>query len=258
MKVTRLFFAFALLMAFSFQSFAQSNDNDDDDNRKRRRSRNEGTFNDFKIDIGINNFLEDGESPSNSNAPYAVRSFGSWYIALKSINDTHVGGPLHLLWGPEISWYNFKFENEGIRLNEGPDGVEFSEVPSDVDANKSKLTAAFVNFSAVPMLRFGDGRRRHHNWDGFHFGGQDEGFRIGVGAYAGYRIASYTKTVVEEGGDKDKDRDKDGFFLENFRYGARLQAGFRGVDIFVNYDLNELFSENRGPELNAFSFGVVL
>ena len=76
--------------------------------------------------------------------------------------------------------------------------------------------------------------------------------------YAGYRIASYTKYVTKEDGDKEKDKDKDGFYLNNFRYGVRGQIGFRGIDIFFNYDLNELFADNRGPELNAFSFGVVL
>jgi len=256
MKVTRLLLAMALLAAFSFQSFAQDRDDDDDDRRRKRRF---GTYNDFRIDLGINNWLEDGESPSNNNELYSVRPFGSWYIAFKSVNDTHIGGPLHLLWGPDISWYNFKFENEAVRIQEGTDGLVFSEATNDVEFVKSKLTAAYVNFSAVPMLQFGGRRRHHHRWDDFHFGGSHEGgFRIGLGAYAGYRIASYTKTVVRDGSDKDKNRAKDGFFMENFRYGARLQAGFRDVDLFFNYDLNEVFAEGRGPALNAFSFGVIL
>ena len=66
------------------------------------------------------------------------------------------------------------------------------------------------------------------------------------------------RSVTKEDGDKEKDKDKDGFYLNNFRYGVRGQIGFRGIDIFFNYDLNELFADNRGPELNAFSFGVVL
>ena len=262
MKATRLILAMALLMAFSFQAFAQDRD---DDRNDRKRRRNFGTHNDFKIDLGINNFLEDGESPSDNNEPYAVRGFGSWYIAFKSINDTHIGGALHLLWGPEVSWYNFKFEDESIRLTEGPDGVVFTpSTETDVNFRKSKLTVANVGFSAVPLLRFGRKPHRSGSWFNFDrdyldIDWDDEGgFRVGVGGYISYRLDSYTKTVVRANNDKERDRDKDGFFIENFRYGVRFQAGYRGVDVFVNYDLNNFFVENRGPELNAFSFGVIL
>ena len=234
----------------------------EDENKKKRKKRY-GTHNDCNIDLGINNYLEDGNSPTDNNALYSVRPFGSWYVAIKSTNDTHVAGPIHLLWGADVSWYNFKFENESVRLSEGPDNIVFSEATGDFDPIKSKLTAAYINASVVPMLRFGE-RHRHNNWfdwDRRDFGidwDDRGGFRIGAGVYGGYKIASYAKYVMEEEGDKDKDRDKDGFYLNNFRYGVRMQAGFRGIDVFVNYDLNELFVENRGPKLNAFSFGVVL
>jgi len=107
------------------------------------------------------------------------------------------------------------------------------------------------------MLKFGKGKR-HKDWFDWTDWNDDEGFRIGAGGYAGYRLASYTKYVTEEDGDKDKDKDKDSYFLNDFRYGVRLQIGYRNFDVFVNYDLNELFVEDRGPQVNAFSFGIVL
>lgn len=252
MKTTQLLTVLMLLVAFSFQSFGQ----EDKEERKNRR-RNYGTHHNFEIDLGLNNYLEDGNAPSDNDALYAVKPWGSWYIALKGTNDTHVTGPFHLLWGPEVSWYNFKFENENVVISEGSDQVLFTEVQGDFIPMKSKLTAAYLNFSAVPMLKFGDSHRSRHrfHWHGFR---NNEGFRIGMGGYAGYKIASYTKNVIKEDGDRNKDRNKDGFYLNNFRYGVRFQAGFRNLDIFVNYDLNELFAENKGPKLNAFSFGVVL
>ena len=251
MKTTQLIFATAIMLLFtSIHVMAQDND-------EKERKKNFGTHNYFDIDLGINNFLEDGQSPSESNAPYAVKPWGSWYIALKSVNETHVNGSLHLLWGLDVSWYNFKFQNEALRLSEDPEMITFSEETGDFAPIKSKLTAAYINVSMVPMLKFGESKR--HDSD-FHWHGwnHDKGFRIGAGAYAGYRIASYAKYVTEVGGDKEKDRDKEAFYLNNIRYGVRMQVGFRNLDVFVNYDLNELFAENRGPKLNAFSFGVVL
>ncbi|MBA4054703.1 MAG: hypothetical protein C0490_08335, partial [Marivirga sp.] len=74
--------------------------------------------------------------------------------------------------------------------------------------------------------------------------------------YVGYRIASHSKIVYKEDG-KEKDKEHDSFYLNNFRYGVRLQVGYRATDLFFNYDLNELFASGKGPNLNAFSFGVI-
>jgi len=256
MKSTAQLITLLLLLAgIAFQVQAQ----DEQDDVKKRKP-HYGTHNDFKIDLGMNNFLEDGKSPADNNALYAVKPWGSWYVALKSINDTHIGGPLHIEWGADVSWYNFKFQNEGVRINEAPNQVVFTEVAGDLAPVKSKLTAAYINASLVPMLKFGESghHRHHHHWHGWKGWDDDGGFRIGVGGYAGYKIASYAKYVTKIEGDREKNKDKDGFYLNNFRYGVRLQMGFRGMDVFVNYDMNELFAENKGPQLNAFSFGVVL
>jgi len=224
--------------------------------RKLRR----GTFHSFNFDIGTNNYLQDGAFPDETNEPYSVKPFGSWYVGISSIYKTYVGGPLYLEWGGGVSWYNFKFENKSVRLRDTDNGVEFFEATdTDVEFVKSKLTVAYAHVSFVPMLEFGRHRRYRdkqfwHNW--WNNDGDNRGFRIGFGGYAGYKIDSYTKAVIDNG-DKEKDRNHDNFHLENFRYGARIQMGYRGTDLFFNYDFNELFSEGGGPKLNAFSFGII-
>lgn len=235
----------------------------DGDNNEGWRTRKviKGTRHNFNIDIGTNNYVQDGKFPDETDEPYTVRPFGSWYVALNSTNQTHIAGPLYLEWGPSVSWYNFKFQNDKIRIIDGPEVTSFEEDVSvpDVDFKKSKLTVAYINFSVVPMFGFGEPPRREKKdfWDWKDWDDNDDhGFRIGVGGYGGYRIASYSKVVYEEGDDKEKDKDKDNFHLNNFRYGLRLQMGYRGTDLFFNYDLNELFAEGKGPQLNAFSFGL--
>ena len=224
---------------------------DEDGDKKKYRG---GTHNHFDIDLGLNNWLEDGSNPSG--ASYEVKPWGSWYVALKSINSTHTGGAFYLLWGPDVSFYSFKFEDERTRLIKNE---EVMFIPEEIDnARKSKLEVIYVGFSAVPMIQFGNKQRdRHWHHDDFVFGHGARGFRMGVGAYGGYRLGSKAKYVVNEGG-KDKTKDHDNFYLQNWRYGVRFQAGFGDVDFFFNYDLNELFSDGRGPELNAISFGVTL
>ena len=240
----------ALLLVFC--AYAQTEE--DSKPEKKRKMR---TTHGLDIDLGINNYLKDGKSPEATNELYAVKPFGSWYVGLSGTNRTNFGGAFFLEWGGKIDWYNFKFQNESVRIGKDDTEVFFLEdTRTDIDPVKSKLTAAYVDAFLVPTLRFGDSGNDRDNWC---FDWDDkEGFRIGVGGYAGYKIGSYSKFVYEEGGDKRKEKDKDSYYLNNWRYGARLQVGFREVDFFVNYDISELFVENKGPQLNAFSFGITL
>ncbi|WP_462247948.1 hypothetical protein [Ekhidna sp.] len=246
-------------------------DEDDWGDRKKvtyEAERVDKTTHHFNIDIGLNNWLEDGSFPEG-NSPYTVKSFGSWYVGLNSTNRTWVGGPLFLEWGVGISWYNWKLQDPDYIIEEGANEIEFNLAPAGQNGKKSKLTASYINVTVVPMFDFSKGRRKITSIES---GGirikkySRKGFRFGVGGYAGYRIGSHTKFKYKEDGDREKDKERDNFFLENFRYGIRAQIGWKGVELFANYDLNDVFSANRGPinadgenaNLSAISFGITL
>lgn len=231
-------------------------DDDDTDNSDyEEKYHNHRTVHSFNFDFGTNNYLEDGSFPDGSGAQYTVRPWGSWYIGLNSILRTRVSKNFFVEWGAGISWYNFKFQDDATLItvddNDVP-GVYFSEDTRDVSYVKSKLTASYINASIVPMFDAGGHGRKTRFWD--H---HSSAFRIGAGPYAGYRIESHSKLVFKDDGDKEKDKENSNFYLNNFRYGIRLQIGVRSADFFFNYDLNELFIAGRGPKLNAFSFGVI-
>jgi hypothetical protein len=162
-----------------------------------------------------------------------------------------MGKKVFLEWGIGVNWYNFKFEKDNILVRKDDDGVTFVEDTRDLNFVKSKLTASYVTASLIPVIDFGDNSRRARIWDG-----HSNAFRVGLGPYLGYRIASYSKLVYKDDG-KEKEKERDSFYLNNLRYGVRLQVGYRSTDFFFNYDLNELFDTAKGPNLNAFSFGVV-
>lgn len=214
------------------------------------------TSSSFIMEFGLNNYLMDDQFPDVNNELYAVNPLTSWYVSLGSMNSTHVLGPLSLDWGANVSWYNFKFDNERTRVLKTNEGVLFYEDPStDFEAIKSKIVVPYINISLVPMFVFG--KNRSSDWEPFSYH-ENDGFRFGLGAYAGYRVGGRSKSVVKNDGNRERDKDITNFYFNNWRYGARLQMGFKGVDLFANYDLNELFVEGRGPQLNAFSFGIIL
>lgn len=232
-------------------------DEDDRDDNKdiQRKFRHRATHHSFNFDVGTNNFLEKGKFPDASGSQYAVRPWGSWYIGVNSIQRTHVGGKLFIEWGVGASWYNFKFQDDATLITKDDNDVQgtyFNKDTRDVSFIKSKLTVSYINASFVPMIDVGGYNRKARFWNS-----HNSAFRFGVGPYAGYRIGSHTKQVYKENGDREKDKNRDNFYLNNFRYGVRVQLGIRSTDFFFNYDLSELFATNKGPKLNAFSFGVI-
>ena len=231
---------------------------------KKKNHERKRTVGSLDFDIGFNNFTGQEsfvQGTGTDAVDYSVKNWGSWYVAIGKNYQTHVGGAFALKWGANVSWHNFKFENPDVLVRKSDEGTPFYDVTTanpEISTDKSKLTAAHVNLLFMPMLDFGyyreevevDGvlqsKRRY----------DDDKFRIGLGAYAGYRIDSYTKLKYEEDGDTEKDRTHSSFNLNDWRYGVRLQVGINGVDIFANYDMNELFKDNKGPELHAFSLGI--
>jgi hypothetical protein len=228
-------------------SWEDDNDNGDWEREKIRWHRTRQSFN---FDLGLNNILEDGSFPDESGG-YAVRPWGSWYAGIASVQRSRVARNFFVEWGLGLNWYTFKFENDNTLIVKNDDGIIFMEDPRDVDFIKSKLSVSFIQVSLIPVIDFNDRYRKHRFWDG-----HKDSFRIGFGPYAGYRISSRSKMVYRDDG-RERDKNKDSFHLNNFRYGLRLQVGYRSTDLFFNYDMNELFKEGKGPSVNAISFGVI-
>lgn len=217
-------------------------------------------YHSFNIDLGMNNYLENGSFPDGNNQLYTVKPWGSWYVALMSTLRTKLSNKFYIEWGAGVSWYNFKFTNYKTVISKDANGVIFYENPlTDAEFTKSKLTVCYVNLSMVPMFDLGGYSRKPMVFNGDRLNFDRRGsFRIGVGPYVGYRLDSYTKQKYEQGGDTHKTHYHDNYYLNNIRYGLRAQIGFRDTDIFFNYDMNELFIDGKGPHLNAFSFGITL
>ena len=249
-----------------FNNVQSNNDDDDDDydrdyKYERKSKRFSGSKTSFVsvLDFGINNYLEDGKWPDENNAQYTVRPWGSWYVGIMPTWQSHITGKFAIDYGGGISWYNFKFQDPRTRLVKGEDGVIFDQWDVELQASKSKLTVVHLNAHVIPMFDFGYRTSKRTYDDGFvqkrtRF--RRNGFRIGAGGYIGTRIDSWQKLVWRSTGHKSRLREKDNFFLNNIRYGGRFILGYGEVDIFVNYDMSTLFSENRGPELNALTFGL--
>lgn len=221
---------------------------EDDDEKKRKYRYYPRSRFDFTFEVGLNNWLEEGKFPIGSQ-PYALNPLGSWYWNLGPTWRTHIGGPVFLDVGITFAWNVYRFDNPSTRLYADDTGVRFEYDTTTTGQRKSKFADWFIQTKFVPMFAFGSNHRRGWRlWNNI-----DKGIRLGAGVYGGYRIWSRTKYVFNDG----KAKSTGNYQLNNLRYGIRGQLGFSGIDLFVEYDLSQVFQENRGaPELNRIQFGV--
>lgn len=224
---------------------------EDDEDKKRYRYYPRSRFN-FILDVGLNNYLENGSFPAGNKA-YALNPIGSWYWNLGPTYKTHLFGPVFIDIGITFALNVHRYDDARTRLIADDTGVSFVIDTGAVSYKKSKLSTWHIQAKAVPMLEFGTNRRKGWRmWNEI-----DKGFRIGAGPYVGYRIWSRTKYVYDDDNGKRKDKKKASHLLSNVRYGVRGQIGFRGLDLFIEYDLNEMFQENQGaPPLQRIQFGI--
>ncbi|MBX2845024.1 MAG: PorT family protein [Saprospiraceae bacterium] len=155
---------------------------------------------------------------------------------------------LNLQWGLGLDNNKFSFEedfvidqdaNEYIRTTEGING----------STKKNRLSATYVQ---VPLMLNYESSTRHYN-----------SIRISAGGFAGLRINSNQKIKFRDRDDngingKKKYKESDDFNLENVVYGLKGELGYGPVNLYAKYNLNDLFKEEVGQDLQLLSVGIML
>lgn len=221
------------LLAAPAASFAQTTDSITTAPTRNRCETVGRVVSDFSVYVGVNNF--GGTLP----AGYDFRPIGSRFVALawqKRIPLAVRGTTkLRLITGPEITWNNFMFTDRNTLIERNN---ELIVEPVNVDLRKSKLVTTQLNLPLMLNAAF------------------RSGLTVGVGAYAGVRLDSYTK-VKPNGGRAD--RTHGSYNLNPVRWGLTTELGFRGSSkLFVRYELNSPFRAGQGPDTSVWAVGVKL
>ncbi|WP_022824992.1 outer membrane beta-barrel protein [Hymenobacter norwichensis] len=211
---------------------------------KREAERNRAVHNNFTIDLGLNTLTDVKAQPGQMEPD--LKPVGSRYVSLNWLYDIRVGkvgSPFHLMTGPELSFNNYMLDNNARFIN--TNGVTTIASESDRSLDKSKLAVTTLNLPLMASLRFKGNNDK-------------DGFRIGAGGFAGYRLGSHTKIKYSEEGRTRKDKDRGSYNLNDFQYGLQGFIGIRSLELFGKYHLNDLFSNDRGIQAQTLSFGITL
>ncbi len=113
---------------------------------------------------------------------------------------------------------------------------------SPINFSKNKLRVAY--FQIPLLLEFNTNKDN------------DKGVYLAAGAIAGVRIASRTKRVYEQDGEKIKEKAKGTYGLEPFKLDATARIGYGDWGAFVNYSLLPLFDTDKTTAVHPLSFGL--
>lgn len=202
----------------------------------------------FNIYFGLNTFGGTSSIGGNYNAtnfelsPLGSRYFGMGFVRSTTLSQTATKS-FRLSYGVELSWQNYMFENNTV-LTKGTNSISFYTYLDDngkqVALSRNKLTVASLMLPVMPYIAF-----KKSSFIQF----------VGLGGYLGYRIDSYTKTKEDDSGHKQWNHNS--FFLNPIRYGVSFELGIKALPVlFFNYDLSNVFQNDKGPKINGINFGI--
>lgn len=198
----------------------------------------------FDIHFGWNLQLEEGQYIVQ-NAPGEQDLFRSTAFSLGAGAKTRLGSPyskFYVKYGIDFSWHNFRLQGREV-LSSNDQGAFYQRVDSTFTLDRNKYHVAYLNVPIMFQMDFSEP------------GHTDNGFTLGLGGYAGFRLN--TKRVLEYSTPRfrqieEKAKTANHYFINQVRYGLMAQIGFGNFKITGSYDLNPFFSGGRGP--SAFDY----
>lgn len=225
----------------------EGDEDDDDNNTTNSTTEEQDTLGDiettlFGLDLGMNLMLQNGTTTFGSKYnPIENRIGKSMHVGLHFL-PTRINLVKHVVnlkTGLTLDVMNYRFDNKTVML---PRTDSVAVYFDSTGFQKSKLTATYLQ---IPLLLQFDTNPEE----------EERSFRFAFGGYGGLLIGSQTKLVTNT---DEKIKTEDDFNLNKIRYGVTARIGYGGFDLYVNYQLSELFSSKKDPGFTALTFGVNL
>lgn len=203
----------------------------------------------MSFQLGLNNVLNQsgGLGMSNDFGKMDISTGNSinfhWHIVRQGVNLYR--DKVRFVYGVGIDYNNYRFKND-VQLSKAPDSLNNVLVASENEQINYKKNKLVTQYLTVPlMLSFDLGN------------GDDDGFKVSLGANFGYLIGSHQKLKWNDNG-KQTSKIRDDYNLEQFRMGYELQFGYNNLILYAKYFPNSMFKQDLGPDVRTVSAGIVL
>jgi hypothetical protein len=217
------------------------------DSTRLHRKPDKRTYSDIVVAVGFNNAIQKGRSFDDSDYKFA----GSRFFELGYAWRTRVFKETNFLrfkYGISLQYNNLKPTDNRFFVAEG-DTTSLAVFPENLD--KSKLR--FTNLVMPIHFEFGPSKKieREHY---FRYSTRKQ-FKIGLGAYGGFRIGTKQKLKYDLDGDRERDKIKNSYNASDLIYGLSGYISWGGIGLYTKYDLNPLFESPNAKQHNI-SLGI--
>jgi len=191
--------------------------------------------------LGISTVAFDGSLNLPTELDYFSQELGKSTHVKWDVIRHRIGGrekSVSFEYGLALSYHNYAFTNS-TRLVPGQS--EVTVIDDGVNYKKNKFKSTFLE---VPLAVYILGDKRRCN----------RGIKRYLGGYAGILLRAKHKFKGPDG----KEKVKDDFNMNKFRYGFQGMIGYGHVNLYMQYSFVDLFKDNEGPSLTPINIGMVL
>ncbi|MCF8373293.1 MAG: hypothetical protein K9H64_16860 [Bacteroidales bacterium] len=184
------------------------------------------------FEFGFNGLIDADNKMPSSDAPFAINMARSWTFGLNLFQKDIplIKDNFGLVGGLGMQWRNYHFEN-----NVEPEKVDGQLIwnPNEKhEFTKNRLQATYLTGVIAMEFQTPVGNSEHE-------------FFVMAGAYGNYRMGSNLKQRWNEDGNKEKNKIRDDFYLNDLEYGLTGRIGIGKINFFANYSLTPLFKEDK-------------
>jgi hypothetical protein len=200
------------------------------------------------IATGVNNLVTDG-AVANSNFGYLRSVFWEWGITLNTRLSQN-SNLLHLKYGLSFQYNMLHATDNRVFVDTGSETV-LDTYPIDLKDNHTY----FKNVYLVTPVHLEFDFSKTEEKDGKKIFKSHQGFRFGLGGFAGINTNSKQFIRYELDGKKVNEKTKADFNVNDFTYGLSTYVGYKATSLYVKYDLNPMF-KNNNIDQNNVSLGI--
>lgn len=217
-------------------------DLDDDDKKNKHKFKGHWSGFEFGFNNYVNKELSLNRSPESEFMDLNTGRSWNFNFNFAQYSLPIISNNFGLVTGMGLEWSNYHFSNMNtIAKIDGEIQEELLTFTSN--PKKNRLQSTYLTIPLLLELQLLNGKRK-------------ERFYLAGGVIGGIKLASNTKIVYYEDGEKRKDKNKGDYYLQPLRYAVTARAGYKLVKVYCNYYLSSLFIDGRGPELYPVAAGL--
>jgi len=214
---------------------------------KKPRKKDFRTYSGIVVAAGFNNTIQSGKSLEDSDYKVA----GSRFFELGFAWKTRVfkeSNWLRVGYGVSLQYNSLKPKDNQYFVRDN--NITSLQVhPYNLKKSKIRTTNLVVPLS----LEFGSSEKIDKG--DYSIFSPFQKVKFTIGGYAGIRIGTMQKLKYKANGEREKDKMRNHYNMNDFVYGVTAGIARNGVGLYMKYDLNPLFS-SPNPEQNNISLGL--